>query len=164
MSNEDFDTKDRLERMFKAQRELQVKSMGIPITSVLDNPVTRIDYFKENVLAATDELHEALAEIGWKSWATSRHFNEDAVKGELVDLFHFFMNLCIAANLSPGELTLKYFSKRAINAQRQKDKYDGVSTKCPECTRALDDPGVGCFKDDNGMGWCETRNQSYRST
>ena len=33
-------------------------------------------------------------------------------------------------------------AKRAKNAQRQLDGYDGVSTKCPKCGRALDDAGA----------------------
>src|SRR5690606_25002112 len=53
----------------------------------------RIEFIRWNVLALTDELHEALNECGWKPWATSRHVNEEAALKELIDAWHFFMNL-----------------------------------------------------------------------
>lgn len=142
---------DRLDAMFTAQRDLQAQSFNHSMEDlVTGHPVLRINYFKENVLALTDELHEAMGEIGWKSWAKSNHFNEDKVKGELVDAFHFFMNLCLAAGMTPDELFKRYRAKRAINVQRQADGYDGVSTKCPRCKRALDDIAVTCGKE-----WCQ---------
>ena len=72
--------------------------------------------------------------------------NEDAAKGELVDVFHFFMNLCMVAHMGPEELMQRYIEKRNVNAKRQEEGYDGVSTKCPECKRALDDPAVQCHE------------------
>src|SRR5690606_23168798 len=123
-------------------------------------------------IALIDELHEALAEIGWKPWATSQHFNQAAVKGELVDAFHFFMNLCMVAKVSPEDLIQGYINKSAKNIQRQADGYDGVSTKCPRCNRALDDEAVLCYRDlatkwdDKGEtlesgSWCEVKDEFY---
>lgn len=154
---------DRMQAMFDAQRKLQVNTFGFD--SFEDMPTAaRVDYFAHMVLAATDELHEALNETSWKSWAKAEYFNDEKVKSELVDVFHFFMNLCIVAGLTPDELFKSYREKREINVQRQKNGYDGVSTKCVQCKRALDDPAVGCFRDDTNMAWCETHNQSYRIT
>lgn len=105
----------------------------------------RTHFISWNVLALTDELHEVLAEVGWKPWASSRHVNEEAVKGELVDAFHFFMNLCIVVGMPADELAERYWAKRAINAKRQAEGYDGVSTKCPGCGRAYDDASTPCY-------------------
>lgn len=122
----------------------------------------KIEFIKTNVLALTDELHEALNEVGWKPWASSRHINRDAFKGELVDALHFFMNLCIAAGIDAPELLEGYVSKSAKNVKRQKDGYDGVSEKCPGCKRALDDDAVTCAKVKKMVGrqlyytfWCD---------
>lgn len=138
---------DKLDNMLRQQRELQEKSMGVDFKTMSD--VERIAYIKENVLALTDELHEMLGEMGWKSWATSRHINTNAAFGELIDAWHFMMNIALA--LMPGDMHPSavadlfehyYNAKRAKNAQRQVDGYDGVSTKCPKCGRALDDAGA----------------------
>jgi hypothetical protein len=138
---------NKLDRMLARQRELQEKSMGIDFNMMSD--VERIAYIKENVLALTDELHEMLGEMGWKSWATSRHINTNAAFGELIDAWHFMMNIAIA--LMPGNMHTSvvadrfedyYNHKREKNAKRQEDGYDGVSTKCPRCGRALDDAGA----------------------
>lgn len=104
-----------------------------------------IEEYKNMHVALVDELHEALNEIGWKPWASSQHFNQEAVKGELVDAFHFFMNLCMIAQVTPDDLIQGYINKSAKNIQRQEDGYDGVSTKCPGCGRALDDDAVHCL-------------------
>ena len=38
-----------------------------------------------------------------------------------------------------------YDAKHEKNAKRQEEGYDGVSTKCPGCKRALDDNAVHCY-------------------
>lgn len=151
---------DRLDAMFDAQRRLQEDTFGF--STFEDMPTdARVAYFSHCVLAATDELHEAMNETSWKSWAKSDHFNEDAVKGELVDVWHFFMNLCLAANLTPDELFKRYAAKRKINIQRQEDGYDGVSTKCPGCKRALDDTAVSCAPSPGKTVHCTIDNIFY---
>lgn len=133
---------DRLVEMMQLQLQLQTKAYGKDPRELAGQE--RIDFFKDMKLALQDELHEALDEIGWKPWATSKHWNDDAVKGELVDAWHFMMNLFIVADLSPNELFQRYVAKRQKNIERQKAGYDGVSTKCPVCKRALDDDSVEC--------------------
>lgn len=157
---------DRLIEMFRLQLELQSKAYGKDPRELAGTE--RIEFFKNMKLALQDELHEALDEIGWKPWATSKHWNEEAVKGELVDAWHFFMNLCIVADMSPRELHRRYLAKRQKNIARQEAGYDGVSTKCPVCKRALDDDAVFCRIDrvstPDGTSrrvWCAFDNQWY---
>lgn len=134
---------DRLARMIRMQYVLQTETFGIELDEM--NVQERVDYIKENVLAMTDELHELLAETSWKPWAKSVFLNEEKAFSELVDVWHFMMNIMLAitpnveASQLAEELTKSYFKKREVNVQRQEDGYDGVSTKCPECNRALDD-------------------------
>lgn len=105
-----------------------------------------IDFIHWNVTAATDELHELLGEIGWKPWAKSRHINWDAARGEWIDAMHFMANLALILGLDDAnEIIERYLGKHKKNEQRQEDGYDGVSTKCPGCKRALDDNAVHCF-------------------
>lgn len=100
-------------------------------------------YIRYNVLALTDELHEALGEISWKPWQHSGLFNRDAYLKELIDAFHFWMNLVIAAGHETvadavAELERLYFHKADINQKRQDNGYDGVSSKCA-CGRDIED-------------------------
>lgn len=125
-----------------AQLELQIKSYG---NSPMDlDEAGRLEWIRWNILALEDELHEALAEVGWKPWAKSKHINRHAFVSELVDAFHFLMNLMLVVDCSADEFLEKYFEKRGLNAKRQADGYDGVSGKCGSCKRALDDVNVHC--------------------
>ena len=134
---------DRLARMIRMQRKLQEETFGFELHEM--NVPERVDYIKENVLALTDELHELLAETSWKPWAKSVFLNEEKAFSELVYVWHFMMNIMVAiapdaeASELAEELASSYFKKREVNVQRQEDGYDGVSTKCPNCNRALDD-------------------------
>lgn len=132
-----------LSALMEAQAELQRGSFQDIYTFDSEQ---RMEFIRWNVLALTDELHEMLAECGWKPWATSRHVNPIPALKELVDAFHFFMNLAIAVagydesdvSVTPrdiGEaLANLYFQKREVNATRQVEGYTGLE-KCPSCKR-----------------------------
>ena len=127
-----------LAAVVERQRDLQVNSFGQDPGDL--SPEDQIQFIKDMVLALEDELHEALGECGWKPWASSRHVNEDAFKKELIDALHFWVNLCLAVGMDADEAVERYFAKAAVNARRQEEGYDGVSGKCPTCSRALDEP------------------------
>lgn len=150
-----------LAEAFENQRRLQEEVYhALPDTE--DNEAV-VEFIRTNILALEDELHEALAEVGWKPWATSRHVNREAFLGEMTDAFHFFMNLLIVTGYDGQDLLKAYEQKSMINEQRQIDGYDGISSKCPGCGRALDDPSVRCHREggisamffcqDAGWGW-----------
>ena len=128
---------DMLAHMFELQRQLQVEAFGQDPGSLEGDE--RIQFIKDHNLALQDELHEFLSETGWKPWASSRHVNAEAARGELVDAFHFFMNLCLVVELSAEELYERYTIKRQRNIERQQEGYDGVEGKCPQCKRSFDD-------------------------
>lgn len=147
---------------FEHQIEMQVSIYGdgTPIEDWSD--ATKSTFISMNILALTDELHEALAEVGWKPWASSRHLNRDAYKGELVDAFHFFMNLMMVAGIDSQELLEAYFEKAKVNRQRQKDGYDGVTSKCPVCGRALDDESTQCRRKNDFYFTCQQHGTHYK--
>lgn len=131
-----------LVKLITAQRDLQLH-LGVDLDGM--SPEERIVYIKENVLACTDELHEALGEVGWRSWATSRHVNGEAFLGELRDAWQFITNLMLAVEPDPERLAL-WFADSLIKKHRANyariESYDGVSTKCPNCSRALEDVAI----------------------
>ena len=146
------------QEMLDAQAELQTIMPPIRPPAKDLPPAEQMDYTRTMVLALEDELHEFLGETGWKPWATSNHINVDAAKGELVDAFHFFMNLMLLVDMSAAELELLYFAKHKKNRKRQQEGYDGLN-KCPTCKRAYDDDNVNCyppgrFPGEEMTGWC----------
>lgn len=137
--------------LITAQRDLQLQ-LGTDFERMtLDE---RRMFIVENVLAATDELHEALGETGWRSWASSRHLNDDAFFGELRDCWQFITNLMLVVEPDPTRLATRFADvlrkKLAINRARI-DNYDGVSTKCSNCSRALDEITIIELRDDDGV-------------
>ena len=149
----------RLTHMLKMQRDLQLMyNKGKAIEDF--TPEERMAAIRDNVLACTDELHEAMTETGWKPWATSNHLNVEAFHSEMVDAWHFFMNLMLHSGMTADDLYQGYVKKNAKNIKRQADGYDGVSTKCPVCHRAYDDDVVLCRPEIPGLNyaWCENAN------
>lgn len=160
----------RLEFMVKLQAEFQTFLHQNTHPAHLD-PVAKMDYVRTQALGLITEVNEALNETGWKPWATSNHINRDAYVSELVDVWHFLMNMMIAVEMTPDELFQGYVTKQAINRKRQQDKYDGVSTKCPGCRRAYDDKAVTCTPRTNTEplseatpAWCGQSNQYLSPT
>jgi dimeric dUTPase (all-alpha-NTP-PPase superfamily) len=142
---------DRLVSMLRQQRELQHRMGNLFFRASADDRAARVEHIKNMALAAIKEIGEALDETSWKPWTTGKPFiRKHAVSGELSDAFQFIMNMWFTAypELSDEELADRMISvleaKLAINESRRVSGYDGISTKCPDCKRALDDPAVSC--------------------
>lgn len=133
-----------LGRMFRQQRIFQQLLDPANRAPVDRSPGELMSYVRTQALALTDEVHEAMAETGWKPWATSEHINRDAYAGEIADVFIFAINMALAVDMAPSELVKLVTAKQDKNVRRQKDGYDGVSTKCPQCKRAYDDTTTKC--------------------
>lgn len=135
--------RDRLEVMFARQRAFL--DIVPPLRAFpSEDPAVLMDQVREQALAIITEVAEVLDETGWKPWASSNHINTDAYRGELIDVWCFFMNLCLLGGMTPDDLYRGYLRKLAVNIQRVADGYDGVSTKCPGCKGAYDDPATKC--------------------
>lgn len=133
--------KDVLEAMLESQRMLQ-KEIGHDFEVM--TPAGRMEYLRTMTLACTDELHEALNETGWKPWATSNHINAEEWRGEMADAWLFFMNLMLVGGMTADDLVTHTARKQDNQYKRLREKYDGVSGKCPRCKRAYDNKGVKC--------------------
>lgn len=133
-------SEDRLTRMFEKQLDFQ-RRMGVdPVHMVGD---VRTAWLAHMIHAAADELHEALNEVGWKQWATSRHINEEACFGELRDCWQFLTNaLFTVYQVSPTQMAELFEAaldwKLEKNHARADSGYTGTE-KCPGCRRALDE-------------------------
>jgi len=146
---------DKPWRWLDSTYALQREYFGVDLEKRLD-PDEFADAIMMNHSALIVELSEFMDEIGWKPWATPRGWvNRDAAVSELVDVGHFLANLLMHLRVTDIEWETKYQRKQEINRQRQRDGYDGVSTKCAGCGRALDDPATFCRFFDDGRYWCD---------
>lgn len=125
-------------KWLESTKKLQEESYGVDFSTLEGDDLA--DYFIVNHTALVCELTEFMDEVGWKPWATPRGWvsREQAVK-ELIDAGHFLANLCAALGVTDEEWVERYQAKQALNAKRQLEGYDGKSTKCPSCKRAVDD-------------------------
>lgn len=115
---------DRLEEMLKLQEMLQRRHLFGVRPAALEGE-ERAEYLRAMVLATTDELHEALREVAWKPWSKRPvgEMNRENFRNELVDAFHFFMNLMLVANISAEEFFTAYLRKNNVNHGRIDDGY-----------------------------------------
>jgi dimeric dUTPase (all-alpha-NTP-PPase superfamily) len=129
--------------MLDMQQALQTGySDGDPWT--IQSNEHRIAFIQQQYVNITKEIGEALDEVGWKPWGTSRHINAELGLKELVDTFHFFMNwlmtlgplLGFKDNKELAEAFVEaYLEKNLVNNHRQTMNYNGFADKCPKCGR-----------------------------
>lgn len=134
---------DKLNQMYELQKELQAHfNDGRTLDEF--SAEEHLAEMMPNAFAMMAELFEAFKELGWKPWATSRHFNREAFHSEMVDAFHFFLNLMLHGDMTPRDLFEGYIKKNLVNHARIDEGYDGVAGKCPVCKRDYGDTGVQC--------------------
>lgn len=107
---------DKLETLFKLQKDFHAKLGN-------ERGVYTIEYQKEMTLAAIDELMEALRELPWKSWKKNQSNNKELHKEELIDVWHFLINLSLAAGMTAQDVHDAFLQKAAINLKRQERGY-----------------------------------------
>lgn len=138
----------------KKTKYLQELAYGHSFNDFTDEEL--VEWVRINILAAEDELHEALGEISWKPWAKSQFFNREAFLGEIVDVLHFVGNLLAGAGITDEELNVAYHEKMERNKKRQAEGYTGLD-KCILCKRAEDDIEAHLgfvMETDNGQTIC----------
>ncbi len=119
----EVESNNKLEDLFDMQNKLQ-RAYGNDIANF--DPITqRPQFIKDMVLALTDELHELLNRIPWKPWKVYKtgDFLPEGdelkeIKMEIVDILHFFINICSAFNMPAQELYDYYISKNKENLDR----------------------------------------------
>lgn len=106
---------------YNLQADLQKTVFGYDFQNMSDPE--RIEFIKWNILALTDELHEALRETSWKPWSSQRHINSEAFVDELIDALHFLFNLFLVMGLTPQHIGGKFLDKNVLNRVRQERGY-----------------------------------------
>jgi len=103
----------KLEKLFELQETFQ-KSM---------NQKYDIQYIKDMTLALQVELSEAIQETAWKPWKKNAKYNKEKFQKELIDCWHFLINLSIASGMNAEGVYNKFVIKHKINRRRQKNDY-----------------------------------------
>ncbi len=73
--------------------------------------------------ALLHEVVELQRETGWKWWKTDKGIKDQRVKEEVIDLWHFLIQLSIEVGLDPELLVSKYIEKNKENTKRQQQGY-----------------------------------------
>lgn len=120
---------DKLQAMMEMQKQFQER-VGFNFEQM--DVKERCAYIKEMMLWVTDEMSEALHELpfakGWSkkydSWSDEK-IDEQIKKfqKEMVDSFHFFMNILLASGMDADSLFDEYIVKNKINIDRQNTGY-----------------------------------------
>ena len=105
---------DKLDTIFQLQQALDD---DIAALRVLSYP--KEVWIQKEVLAMLSELSEVLDEVNFKWWKNPRPVDDAALKGELVDVLHFFVSMCLKSGMSAEELYTLYRDKNKENFDRQ---------------------------------------------
>lgn len=101
--------------------QLQKKVVGVDPQELEGEE--RMQYVRDQTLAAADELHEMLAETDWKPWKQGTEIDTERFTEEAVDLLHFIANLFLVARIDPRDFVVKYAAKIEENYNRQRSGY-----------------------------------------
>lgn len=105
---------DKLDVIFELQKSLDTE---IQERRNLDFPMEQ--WIQKDVLAMISELAELLDEVNFKWWKNPKPIKEADLHGELVDVLHFFISMCIRAGMSAEDLYEGYIAKNKENFDRQ---------------------------------------------
>ncbi len=109
-----MEEKDKLEVIFELQKKLDT---DIQERRGLDFPME--EWLQKDVLAMISELSELLDEVNFKWWKNKKPVDEEALHGELVDILHFFVSMCIRSGMDADKLYEGYIAKNRENFDRQ---------------------------------------------
>lgn len=110
---------DKIDIMLKMQKDLQEKINKEKFGKLEFNQ----EYINYMTIALTDEIFEALRETPFKYWKKTTNLNKEKMQEELIDAWHFFMNLLIAADINSDKLYKMYCKKNNINHKRVEEGY-----------------------------------------
>lgn len=139
MTQESTDDKyDKLEFLFNSQKLLvsqnysKLEKKGGSNQSPPENKMKRLYETNEPFngyrifMLCSALLHEVVElqrETGWKWWKTEKAIEDQRIQEEIIDLWHFLIQLSIEAGLDPELLISKYVEKNKENTKRQQQGY-----------------------------------------
>ncbi len=120
---------DKLDLLFDKQSELFKKQLE---NGSAENKMKNLYEIKEPFdgyrifMLSTALLHEAVElqrETNWKWWKKETKTDIDKVQEEIIDIWHFMIQVSIEAGLDSKKLIEKYMEKNRENLARQERGY-----------------------------------------
>ena len=112
---------DKLEQIFAYQKKFDDEIIEKRELS----GITMEEWIQKETLAMISELAELLDEVNFKWWKNKKEVDVGLVRGELVDILHFFVSMCHKTGMDAELLYQLYMDKNKENFDRQK----GLSEK-----------------------------------
>ncbi len=109
------ETMDKLDTIFAMQKAFDDEVIE---KRHLDG-ITRDVWIQRTTLAMMDELAELINEVNYKWWKNPKPVDDENIKGELVDILHFFTSMCLKMGMDAQELHDRYLDKNKENFDRQ---------------------------------------------
>lgn len=119
---------DRLEEIFALQRTLNEEL----IQSRHLEGFSPEEWLQKYAMALQVELSEMLEECNYKWWKNPKPVDKDKLQEEIVDVFHFFVSLCLASGMDAETLYRRYLDKNRENHLRQQGLSDKQGYQNPE--------------------------------
>ena len=134
--DKDVEIRDKLEYLFDMQKSLitqdyntKIKSNEeIPQDTTPENKMKKLYEIKEPFsgyrifMISSALVHEAIElqrETNWKWWKKDKAIDNEKLQDEVIDLWHFLIQLSIEAGFEPQTLISKYVEKNKENTGRQ---------------------------------------------
>ena len=113
-------TPDKLEEIFRLQEVLNQR-IGVNLRDLSEEEKTKwiLNYSR----AMSQEMSELIDSVPWKWWAKYQKFDEQNVRVEIIDLFHFLISLAQTVGMTSDDVFQAYLKKNEINHKRQESGY-----------------------------------------
>jgi len=127
IKNEEEKNEDKLDFLFNKQHELFKKQL-----ETSENKMKNLYEIKEPFdgyrifMLSTAIMHEAIElqrETNWKWWKKESEMNPEKIQEEIIDIWHFLIQVSIEVGLDSKKLIEKYIAKNEENLKRQVKGY-----------------------------------------
>ena len=108
------DRMDKLDKIFEMQ-----KLLDDDIAARRHLEFSTGGWMQKEVPCMLSELRQVVDEDNFKWWKNKKPIDDNALRGELVDILHFFVSMCIRSGMSADELFERYVEKNKENFDRQ---------------------------------------------
>lgn len=112
-------TTDKLSEMYDMQTKLDQR-----ITTERSIAKTTDEWVIGLTIAMESEIDEIRREVNWKWWKNEKHIDQDALQGEVIDMWHFLLSMSRVVGLTPDDIHRIYMEKNAENHARQSGESD----------------------------------------
>jgi dimeric dUTPase (all-alpha-NTP-PPase superfamily) len=118
---------DKLDFLFDKQNELFKKQLGNNKNKMQNLYEIREPFEGYRIfMLSTALVHEAIElqrETNWKWWKKESQINNNKIQEEIIDIWHFLIQISIEAGLDSEKLVEKYIEKNQENLKRQVKGY-----------------------------------------